>query len=135
MRPMPLADKAACFERRVVERHHRLGFVSSSRFDRPGDLTSNRLDPKDNEGLWTAMYAAAECFRYAATKWSAGRALPSFTSPFASLHISQPLTPLTESQFLVQARRLRNWFLIDSADWQQKSALWGTPILTWREAC
>jgi len=68
MRPMTLAAKAALFEERVTARHGRLGFVSSSNLDRPGDLSSNRLDPSDNDGLWTAMYAAAECYRYAVTR-------------------------------------------------------------------
>ncbi len=66
--PMTLATKAAHFERRIAERHDRLGFVSSSHLERPGDLSSNWLNPSDNDGLWTAMYGAAECFRFAATK-------------------------------------------------------------------
>ena len=68
LQPMTLAAKASHFEERIAARHDRLGFVSSSHLDRPGDLGSNRLDPSDNDGLWTAMYAAAECYRYAVTK-------------------------------------------------------------------
>ena len=67
LRPMRLAEKAAAFERRVEARHDRLGFVAPSVLDRPGDLTSSRPHPDDNDGLWTAMYGAAECFRYAVT--------------------------------------------------------------------
>jgi hypothetical protein len=33
----------------------------------PGDLTSNRTVSTDNDGLWTAIYVAAECFRYKVT--------------------------------------------------------------------
>jgi hypothetical protein len=51
----------------VHERHDRYGLVASSILKAPGDLKSNQLDPSDNDGLWTAIYAAAECFRYAAT--------------------------------------------------------------------
>jgi len=31
-------------------------------------LSTNVLESSDNDGLWTAMYGAAECFRYAVTK-------------------------------------------------------------------
>ena len=68
LRPMTLAAKAALFEERIAARHDRLGFVASSGLDRPGDPASNRLDPSDNDGLWTAMYAVAECFRFGVTK-------------------------------------------------------------------
>ena len=33
----------------------------------PGDLTTNQPVSTDNDGLWTAMYVAAECFRYKVT--------------------------------------------------------------------
>lgn len=68
LRPMRLAEKAAEFEKRVTARHDRLGMVAPSILDRPGDLNSNRLHPDDNDGLWTAMYGAAECFRYGVTR-------------------------------------------------------------------
>ena len=68
LRPMTLRQKSELFEQRIRQRHDRYGFVSSSNLQRAGDLSSNRLDPSDNDGLWTAMYAAAECFRYAVTK-------------------------------------------------------------------
>ncbi|MBK5293780.1 MAG: hypothetical protein JJE04_19135 [Acidobacteriia bacterium] len=64
---MSLARKAAHFEDRVRLRHDRYGLVASSMLRTPGDLSTNQLDPSDNDGLWTAMYAAGECFRYAAT--------------------------------------------------------------------
>jgi hypothetical protein len=66
--PMTLEKKAAHFEDRIERRHDRYGLVASSNLTRPGDLSSNQLDPSDNDGLWTAMYAAAECFRYAVTR-------------------------------------------------------------------
>ena len=68
LRPMTLAQKAELFEDRVRKRHDRYGLVSDSNLRVPGDLASNQLDPSDNDGLWTAMYAAAECYRYAVTK-------------------------------------------------------------------
>lgn len=66
--PMPLEEKAAAFEERIRLRHTRHGFVADSHLATAGDLTTNRLASTDNDGLWTAIYAAAQCFRYAVTK-------------------------------------------------------------------
>jgi hypothetical protein len=68
LRPMTLAQKAAIFEKRVHDRHDRYGLVAPSNLAIAGDLTTNQMRDDDNDGLWTAMYAAAECFRYAVTK-------------------------------------------------------------------
>jgi hypothetical protein len=68
LRRMTLAEKAEYFEQRIRARHSRYGMVADSSLTTPGRLESNRLTPNDNDGLWSAMYAAAECFRYAATK-------------------------------------------------------------------
>jgi hypothetical protein len=35
---------------------------------RAGDLSEWTQHDSDNDGLWTAMYGAGECFAYAATK-------------------------------------------------------------------
>ncbi|MCX6622580.1 MAG: hypothetical protein NTY38_16225 [Acidobacteria bacterium] len=67
-RSMTLAEKAIIFERRIRARHDRHGMVSPSRLRIPGDVTSNEMRDDDNDGLWTAMYAAAECFRYSVTR-------------------------------------------------------------------
>ena len=67
LRPMTLAAKAALFEQRIQLRHDRYGLVSPSTFRIPGDLTTSQTRADDNDGLWTSMYAAAECFRYAVT--------------------------------------------------------------------
>jgi len=68
LRPMTLEQKAASFEERVRLRHDRYGMVASSHLARAGDLASNTMEADDNDGLWTSMYGAAECFRYAVTK-------------------------------------------------------------------
>lgn len=65
---MTLEEKADLYERRVSERHDRWGMVADSVLKVPGDLSSNLMVSNDNDGLWTAMYAAAECFRFSATK-------------------------------------------------------------------
>jgi len=66
-RPMTLAEKAAHYERIVDERHTRMGFVVRCRLKTPGDLATAWINHTDNDGLYTAMYGAAECFRYGAT--------------------------------------------------------------------
>ena len=65
---MTLAQKAAVFEERIKLRHDRYGLVSDSRLNKSGDLTTNQTFSNDNDGLWTSIYLAAECYRYAVTK-------------------------------------------------------------------
>jgi hypothetical protein len=64
---MTLEEKARIFEERVRARHLRYGLVASSHLKLPGDLSSSETLTSDNDGLWTAMYVAAEAFRYAVT--------------------------------------------------------------------
>jgi hypothetical protein len=68
LKPMTLAQKAEHFEQRVRARHDRYGLVADSGLRVAGDVTSNQMHDNDNDGLWTAMYAAGECFRYAVAK-------------------------------------------------------------------
>ncbi len=67
-RPMTLEEKTRPFEERVRLRHNRYGLLGTSELTRPGDLSSNRMFPTDNDGLWTAIYVGAESFRFAATR-------------------------------------------------------------------
>ncbi len=66
--PMTLEEKSSAFVDRVQARHTRWGLTATSRVRVPGDLSTNETVSTDNDGLWTAMYVAAECFRYAVTK-------------------------------------------------------------------
>lgn len=68
LKEMTLEQKAAAFEERIRLRHDRYGMVSDSHLAKAGDLSTNILESSDNDGLWTAMYGAAECFQYAVTK-------------------------------------------------------------------
>ena len=68
LRPFSLVQKAEYFETRIQMRHDRYGMVAPSELAVPGQLASSRTRSDDNDGLWTAMCGAAECFRYAATK-------------------------------------------------------------------
>ena len=65
---MTLAQKAQAFEQRIKLRHDRYGLVSGSRLKIQGDLSSSETGTDDNDGLWTAIYLAAESYRYAVTK-------------------------------------------------------------------
>ena len=64
---MTLAEKSRVFVDRIRARHNRWGLTSDSHLRTPGDLSSNQTVSSDNDGLWTAMYVAAESFRYKVT--------------------------------------------------------------------
>ncbi|MBI3681484.1 MAG: hypothetical protein HY235_13955 [Acidobacteria bacterium] len=68
LRRMTLGEKAGEFEKRIEQRHNRHGMVATSSLREPGELASNVMVSSDNDGLWTAMYGAAECFRYSVEK-------------------------------------------------------------------
>jgi hypothetical protein len=65
--PMTLAGKSRAFVDRIQARHNRWGLTASSHLRVPGDLSSNQMVSSDNDGLWTAMYVVAECFRFRVT--------------------------------------------------------------------
>jgi hypothetical protein len=67
-RQMTLEEKAALFDAITQARHVRLGYTSTENALREaGDLASFTNHDDDNDGQWTAMYLASQCFRYAAT--------------------------------------------------------------------
>lgn len=65
--PMTLARKAVHYDSVIEQRHNRRGLVNISKLSVPGDLSTSYTENEDNDGLWTACYLAAQCFRYAAT--------------------------------------------------------------------
>jgi hypothetical protein len=65
--PFDLERKSALFVERLQSRHNRYGYTADCELLRPGDASSFRLAPSDNDGLWTAIYATGECFRFAVT--------------------------------------------------------------------
>jgi hypothetical protein len=69
-RSLTLAEKAKFFEAEIDQRHRRTpyGYVYDVTLKRPGDASEWEQQASDNEGLWTAMYGAGECFAYAASK-------------------------------------------------------------------
>ena len=69
-RSMTLAEKAEYFEQ-AIDTHHRrtpYGFVDSVYLQRPGDRSSWQHRDSDNDGLWTSMYGASQCYAWAVTK-------------------------------------------------------------------
>src|SRR5437867_2251294 len=67
-RRLTLADKAVYFEQRIAERHKRYYLVADSEFSEPGSPATSHQYPNDNDGLLTAIYVAAQAFRYRVTK-------------------------------------------------------------------
>lgn len=66
-RESTLAEKAAHMGALLRERHVRQGYVTECLLNAPGDTTSWRPLASDNDGLWTALYVAAESYRWAVT--------------------------------------------------------------------
>ncbi len=65
---MTLEQKADTYEEIIEMRHNRRGLINHSYLKIPGDLSTSYTENEDNDGLWTACYLAAECFRYGTTK-------------------------------------------------------------------
>ncbi len=63
-----LPNKMATINRQLQEKHVRFGLVGSVVLKHPGDFSGEVFQPdSDNDGLWTALYVAAESFRFATT--------------------------------------------------------------------
>lgn len=68
--PMTLPEKAAHYESEVEQYIKRTdyGYLSEVRLKTPDDKSEIIYSDSDNDGLWTSMYGAGECFAYGATK-------------------------------------------------------------------
>ncbi|MFM7804986.1 MAG: hypothetical protein ACKPGK_10895, partial [Verrucomicrobiota bacterium] len=89
---MTLAQKAEHYEREIDQyiRRTPLGFTAEAPLKTPGDRASAAPDDSDNDGLWTAMYGAGECFAFAATRDP--RAKARATKAFEALRFLQKVT-------------------------------------------
>lgn len=69
-RPMTLAEKAKWYEDEIDKYNRRteFGYVLGCSVEKPGDKSVHKNSDSDNDGLWTSMYGAGECFAFAATK-------------------------------------------------------------------
>lgn len=67
---MTLAEKAKYYED-LIDKYNRrteFGYVLEASFDEAGNLNSpHHNHDSDNDGLWTCMYGAGECYAFAAT--------------------------------------------------------------------
>jgi len=91
-RVMTLAEKAQFYEDEM-ERYLRrtpYGYVSEVSLKSPGDKSAIIYHDSDNDGLWTSMYGAGECFAYAATGDS--RAKKRAKRAFEALRFLQKVT-------------------------------------------
>ena len=67
-RTTTLAAKADHYQEITDQRHNRYGFVTGGRLKKPGDAKGGVIfEASDNDGLWTAVYVAAQAFRWSAT--------------------------------------------------------------------
>ncbi len=68
--PMTLTDKSDRFNDTIDRLHKRTsyGYVDAVTLQHPDDDSSVQQHDSDNDGLWTSMYGAAQCFEYAATR-------------------------------------------------------------------
>ena len=62
-----LTLKAEHYEQITTKRHSRHGLISKSLLREPNNLKTSYTIDNDNDGLWTSIYLAAQCFRYAVT--------------------------------------------------------------------
>lgn len=68
--PMTLQEKAAHYQYEVENyiKRTEYGYLSEVRLKDPNDKSEIIYSDSDNDGLWTSMYGAGECFAYGATK-------------------------------------------------------------------
>jgi len=69
-KPMTLAEKATFYENQIDALHRRTPweYVLEVSVAKPGNTNQFTQGDSDNDGLWTSMYGAGECFAYGATK-------------------------------------------------------------------
>lgn len=104
--PMTLAQKARFYEDNIDKYHRRTpyGFVLEAALPAPGDLSSWSNHDSDNDGLWTSMYGAGECFAYGATKdaYFKERARKAFEALRFLMDVTQGGTPPSQPGFVAR---------------------------------
>ena len=120
-KPFDLDQKSELFIQRLQARHNRYGYVADCDLLRPGDVTSLRPAPSDNDGLWTAIYVAAECFRFAVTR-----------SPEALRNARQSLAALMRLEAITGIAGFPARALIRKGDYRDPEGEWHwTPDGQW----
>ncbi len=85
--PRTLLEKAEIIEKRLNERHRRLGLVADCTLDNADNPTSHKIHDNDNDGLWTAYHVAAMSLCYGVTRDVAAKA--SATESMHALYMLQ----------------------------------------------
>lgn len=103
---MTLADKARLFEEAIDKYHRRTpyGYVLGVRLPAPGDTSSWENSDSDNDGLWTSMYGAGECYAYGATKdpYFKERAVKAFRALKFLMDVTQGGNPPAQEGFVAR---------------------------------
>jgi hypothetical protein len=122
--PFDLERKSDLFIERIQSRHSRYGYTADCELPRPGDTSSFRPAPSDNDGLWTAIYVASECFRFAVTHSAEG--LRNARASLAALLRLESITgiPGFPARALIHRGDYRTpdgeWHWTDDGQWEWK---------------
>jgi hypothetical protein len=63
-----LDQKQSYYQSLMYPNHDREGLIESCQLPSYGNLSTCTPGSADNDGLWTSLYVASQCFRYAVTK-------------------------------------------------------------------
>lgn len=133
--PMTLADKAEFYEdeiERYVKRTP-FGYVAEAQLQRPADKSSAAPQDSDNDGLWTAMYGAGECFAFAATAdpKAQARAKQAFEALRFLQKVTQGGTPAPPPGYIARTIRPVEWpdpnlgrLEADRSEQEKRDKLW-----------
>jgi hypothetical protein len=91
-REFTLESKADHYEAMIRPRHDRHGLVAGCNLSRTGDLSSWVHRDEDNDGLWTSIYLASQCFRYAVTGHESAKA--NAIRSFRAMERLETITPI-----------------------------------------
>lgn len=91
-----LQAKAAFYEDEIARfiKRTEFGYLSTSQLPSPADKTNATPVASDNDGLWTAMYGASQCYAYAVDRSAQSKARA--TQAFEALRFLQVVTQGTE---------------------------------------
>jgi hypothetical protein len=110
---MTLAEKAARYEDEIARYIKRTpyGYVAEAALRIPGDKTTAQAGDSDNDGLWTAMYGAGECFAYAVLRdpLAAQRANQAFEALRFLQKVTQGGSPEPPKGFVARTIRPADW--------------------------
>jgi hypothetical protein len=65
---LSLEEKSEKFTEMIYPRHDRYGLIADCFLSQSGNLSTWTTAPNENNGLWTSIYLASQCFRFAVTK-------------------------------------------------------------------